>query len=313
MRTENLTRTTPDGASLHCVQWRADGDATPRAVVHISHGLAEHSARYARLAEALTADGFVVFANDHRGHGRSVARPEDLGWFAERDGFETVVHDLTQHLEADCEAFPGLPVILLGHSMGATVALRAAEEVGDNLAALALSGATGVPSALARAGRYIARVERRLLGPRAISRVIGRLTFQDWNRRFAPNRTDFDWLSRDPEEVDRYVADPRCGFDASTELWVTLIDGVNLCSDARELKRIPSRLPVYMFSGSEDPVSERCKGVLAMVELMRSVGLARVSHRIYPGARHEVFNEINRGEVTRDLQRWLAEVVPTKN
>lgn len=310
MRTEILTRLAPDGASLTCYHWRADGDAPPRAVLHIAHGMAEHAARYARLATALTEAGFVVYANDHRGHGKSVARPEDLGWFAGQDGFETVVHDLTQHLEVEAEAWPGLPIVLLGHSMGATIALRAAEEVGENLTALALSGATGVPSPLARAGRYIARVERRLAGPRGFSRLIGRLSFQEFNKRFAPNRTDFDWLSRDPEEVDLYVNDPRCGFECTTELWVTMLDGLSRSADPREIARLPKRLPIYLFSGGEDPVSERCKSVLALIELMQGAGLSAVSHRIYPGARHEVFNEINRGEVTKDLVRWLAEAVP---
>lgn len=310
MRSDTFPFKADDGKSLHVYRHLPDEAAgAPRAVVHISHGMAEHAGRYARLAEALTGAGFVVYANDHRGHGRTVDSPDDLGFFASSGGFLRLVRDLEELMAHEGRQHPGLPLLLLGHSMGSYFCQELALRGVVPLRALALSGTSGKPSPLAQAGRVLARVERRRLGERGRSPLLTRLSFGDFNRKFAPNRTDFDWLSRDPAEVDKYVADPLCGFPVTTALWVDVLDGTAAIADPARQARLPRDLPIYLFAGARDPVGEDGRSVTRLAEAYRAAGLRRVTLRLYPEARHEVLNERNRDEVVRELLAWLDEVL----
>jgi alpha-beta hydrolase superfamily lysophospholipase len=302
MRAEPFALTADDGAQIHVHRWLPDG--APRAAVQIAHGLAEHAARYARLAEALTAEGYAVYASDHRGHGKTAA-PADLGFFAARDGWAKCQDDLwalNRRIAAD---LPGLPIVFLGHSMGSFMGQRFIADHGDALAGAVLSGSNGPPPAIAAIGRLVARIERLRLGPQGKSALLGQMFFGAFNKKFAPNRTDFDWLSRDPAEVDRYVADPLCGFPFSTQLGIDLLDALGGLAAPATVARIPKNLPVYIFSGERDPVGDNLDG---LIEAYRRGGLTRLSVRLYPDGRHEMLNETNRDEVTRDLLEWLKAV-----
>ena len=213
-----------DGRMIYVYSWLPD-DTPPRAVIHIAHGLAEHAGRYARLAEALTGAGYAVYANDHRGHGRTAHTDEDLGYFAGSDGWMRVVRDLDQMIATERDMHPGLPCILMGHSMGSFLTQTIMYACGDSIDAAVLSGSNGKPGGLAALGRLIARAERLRLGKHGHSKLIANMSFGAFNKAFKPNRTDFDWLSRDPAEVDKYVADPLCGFEATVQLWIDLFDG----------------------------------------------------------------------------------------
>jgi alpha-beta hydrolase superfamily lysophospholipase len=303
MKTENFTLTAADGVELFIYRWLPE--KTPIAVVQIAHGLAEHAARYARLAELLTAAGYAVYANDHRGHGHTAKSPDDLGFFAEQDGWKKCVGDLWQLNRHIAAAHPGLPIVLLGHSMGSTLAEQFMGEHGDALAGVVLSGANGKPTSLAAAGRGIARAERFRMGARGRSKLVQSLTFDAFNKKFAPTRTAFDWLSRDPAEVDKYVADPLCGFPATVQLWIDLLDGWEAASTAAHRKRVPRDLPMYVIAGGSDPVSGNTRQIAAWLADYRAAGFSKLEHRFYPEARHELFNETNRDEVTADLIGWL--------
>jgi alpha-beta hydrolase superfamily lysophospholipase len=189
--------------------------------------------------------------------------------------------------------------------MGSYIVEAYLMEHGREVQGAALSGTSGKPSALATAGRAIARVERRRLGPRGRSGLLTRLSFGAWNDVFKPCRTAYDWLSRDPAEVDKYVADPRCGFAVTTTLWVDLLDAISEISRPQMQARIPKDLPIYIFGGSEDPVGERTRSVAQLAGALRAAGVRSVKQRFYPGGRHEMLNETNRDEVTRDLIAWL--------
>ncbi|HXZ01738.1 MAG TPA: alpha/beta hydrolase [Stellaceae bacterium] len=307
MQASTFTLAGADGVELFVHRWLPEGPA--KAALHVAHGLAEHGGRYARLAQALTGAGYAVYAGDHRGHGRTARTPADLGFFAEHDGWRRCLDDLGalhRRLMAD---HPGLPVVLLGHSMGSFMAQQVISERGETLAGAVLSGSGGKPGALAAAGRLVARIERLRLGARGKSALIHGLSFGAFNKPFAPARTPFDWLSRDPAEVDKYIADPLCGFVATVQLWIDLLDALGDVTDARRQARIPKRLPVYVISGSRDPVGENTKSVQQLLAAYRDASLERVAHRFYPEARHELFNELNRDEVTRDLVAWLDGVV----
>jgi alpha-beta hydrolase superfamily lysophospholipase len=308
MRSSSFTLIASDGVALGISLWLPESQ--PKAVVQIAHGLAEHAGRYARLAAALTADGWAVYASDHRGHGRTAPAPEDLGFFAAAQGWRKCLDDLWRVNRRIAADFPGVPIVLLGHSMGSIMAQHFIAEHGDVLAGVILSGASGKPSPLALAGRLVARLERIRLGARGRSAFLHALSFGAFNKAFAPARTSFDWLSRDAVEVDKYCADPLCGFRASTQLWIDLLDAVGEASGRSRLRRIPKHLPIHVIAGGSDPVSAGTKTLEPLLTAYRAAGLERVTHRFYDNARHELFNETNREEVTRDLIAWLDNVMP---
>jgi alpha-beta hydrolase superfamily lysophospholipase len=294
---------TDDGKSLSARRWLPED--RPRAAVQIAHGLAEHSARYARLAAALNAAGYAVYANDHRGHG-SKAAAADLGHFADDGGWGKVVGDLWTINRLIAKEQPGVPIIFLGHSLGSFLAQDFVSRHSDALAGAVLSGSSGKPPAIAAVGRVVARVERLRLGKRGNSKLIDSMWFGAFNKPFEPARTPFDWLSRDLKEVDLYVADPYCGFPTSTQLAVDVLDALPGLLAPERLARVRKDLPIYVFSGERDPVGANLKGLIAD---LKAAGFTRLTTRIYPDARHETLNETNRDEVTRDLIAWLDGVV----
>jgi alpha-beta hydrolase superfamily lysophospholipase len=304
--------TAADGVEIYVHRWPASSPPKAKAVVQIIHGLAEHAGRYARLAAALNADGYSVYAADLRGHGSTAPgnntdkAAADLGFFAATDGWRKCLNDLWQLNRLAAQENPGLPIMLLGHSMGSTFARQFMSEHGDSLSAVILSGASGQPNALTQSGRLTARLERMRLGPRGHSKLIQSLTFDAFNKRFQPARTRFDWLSRDPAEVDKYVADPLCGFTASSQLWVDMLDA--WADISRSCESVPRSLPIYVISGTHDPVSAGTKALLPMLAQFRAAGL-QVESKFYPEARHELLNETNREEVTRDLVQWISVVL----
>jgi alpha-beta hydrolase superfamily lysophospholipase len=312
MRSDSFTFAADDGHPLFVYRFRPDEGTPLRGIVHIAHGMAEHAARYARVAEALTAAGYLVQADDHRGHGKTARSAADLGFIASAGGFDRCVRDLDQLIARAKEESPGLPVALFGHSMGSFLTQGFLIEHGAKIQAAVLSATAGKPPAIATIGKGVARLERLRRGERAPSKIIDAMSFGQYNKAFAPTRTEFDWLSRDPAEVDKYVADPLCGFSCSTALWVDLLDALSAIARPAAQARIPKELPIYVFSGSEDPVGERTKSVQQLLGAYQRAGLTRVTSRFYPGGRHEMLNETNREEVTRDLVAWLGENLPGK-
>ncbi len=292
-----------DGVKLAVYEWPLPSD--PKALLQIAHGLAEHAGRYDRLAQALTQAGYGVFGSDHRGHGQTPERAIDKAFLAERDGFRRVVDDLATVQRHVAKKASGVPLVLLGHSFGSYLAQDFLFTHGGSLAGAVLSGTNAGVANLVRVGLAIAHLERRRVGPRATSKLLQLLSFGDFNRRFKPTRTDFDWLSRDAREVDKYLADPDCGFDFSVQGWIDLMGGLIRIDDPKQRARVPKSLPVYILAGAEDPVGRAGKGPKALAKAYRKAGLSDVTLTLYPNARHEMFNEINREEVTRDLITWL--------
>lgn len=304
MRASTFTLDTQAGVSLFVYRWLPDGPA--KAAVQVAHGLAEHAARYARLAGALCAAGYAVYANDHRGHGRTAGKPAELGVFAERDGWNQCVEDLwrlTARIAAD---HPGLPIVLLGHSMGSFMVQQFITEHGEALAGAVLSASNGKPPPIAPIALLLAHLERLQAGPRGRSAVMRALFFGAFNKPFRPARTAFDWLSRDEAEVDKYVADPLCGFEPTIGLYVDLLRALAEVARPARQARIPKGLPVYVFHGSRDPVAINIEQLL---DAYRKAGLRNVTYNAYADGRHECLNDVNRDEVTRDLIAWLDATV----
>jgi alpha-beta hydrolase superfamily lysophospholipase len=293
-----------DGAQLFVRCWEPNG-APPKAVLQIAHGMVEHTARYARFAEQLTAAGYAVYAADHRGHGQTAAASSDLGYFADHDGWRRLVDDLhcvNRRITAD---HPGSPIYLLGHSMGSFLAQTYAYTYGDSIAGLVLSGTGSGGDMLSRLAPWVAKLERQRLGPRAKSAPLKLLLLGAFNKRFEPKRTEFDWLSRDTREVDAYIADPLCGFDFTIQGWIDQLGGIVENAREENIRRVPRSLPIYLFSGELDPVGAETRGVRWLIDAYRRAGVTDVTHRFYPGGRHEMLNEENRAEVQRDVIGWL--------
>jgi alpha-beta hydrolase superfamily lysophospholipase len=304
MQASTFALEAPDGVSLIVHRWLPETPA--KAAVQIAHGLAEHAARYGRLAEALCNAGYAVYADDHRGHGLTAKTPADLGFFARSGGWNACISDLRQLKERISAGHPSVPLVLMGHSLGSFMVQHFIGRHGAGLAGAVLSGTNGKPPPIAAVGALIARLERLRLGARGRSPLLNTMLFGAFNKPFEPARTPFDWLSRDPAEVDKYIADPLCGFIATVQLYIDMLGGLNAAAKPSLQAGIPKALPVYIFNGSRDPVSGN---VGQLLEAYRAAGLSNITHKVYQDARHETLNEINRDEVTQDLIAWLDAIV----
>jgi alpha-beta hydrolase superfamily lysophospholipase len=308
MQSSTFTLSTADGTQLHVNRWLPDGPA--KAVVQVAHGMAEHSDRYARFARRLTDAGYAVYAGDIRGHGGTAVRPEDAGYFADSKGWDTVVDDLRLLADHARAENPGLPFFLFGHSTGSLLARSYVIEHGEDLDGLILSGTSADQVLLRLAGQVITAVQSRVLGRRHVSNLLDRILFAPYNAAFRPTRTKFDWLSRDEAEVDKYVADPRCGNVFTTGFYADLASGLGTINSDRALARIRKDLPIHLASGSLDPVGAKGKGVQQVAEQYRRLGVRDVTVKLWPDARHEILNETNRDEVEAELVDWLDAHLP---
>ena len=291
--------------SLHVHQWLP---STPvKAVVLLAHGMAEHAGRYAHFGHALSDAGYALLAPDLRGHGRT-AELGSLGLFARQRGWETVVDDLGLLAQHIGQQYPGTPLFLFGHSMGSYIAQAYLMHHSASLQGAILSGSNYQPAALYRVARQIARLEAWRQGPLGHSALLEWLSFGNFNKAVGPTRTAFDWLSRDPAQVDKYIDDPLCGFRCSNQLWLDLLLGLAHISQANNLAQIDPNLPMLVIGGECDPVSAG-KRLMKLVDALRATGNLHVQLRVYPGARHEVLNETNRDEVTADILAWLEQAL----
>lgn len=290
---------------------RWDAVASPRALVHVVHGMSEHGGRYARLAAALNRAGYAVWAHDHRGHGLNPTPPVGLGHFGDTDGWRAVVDDAWAASKALQASHPHLPLLLFTHSMGSFVGQALIVQHGAAYRGVVLSGSNGPPGLSEAIARLIAWLQLRALGGRAPGMWTERLVLWSYNRQFAPTRTSSDWLSRDPAEIDRSLADPLCGTPLSARSWVDFLAGRAKLGTRVHLQRIPKRLPILLIAGTRDPVGENGRGVRRLLAAYQAAGLECVSMKLYDGARHELVNETVREAVTADVIAWLDHVIGT--
>jgi alpha-beta hydrolase superfamily lysophospholipase len=294
----------PEGYEIFVYRWGPPEGVSPKAVVQIEHGAAEHALRYERFARMLNQNGYIVYADDHRGHGKTAGTMDKAG-ICGSDGWDWMVKDTKQLTDIIKENHPGLPVFLFGHSMGSFMAQQYIQNWGKELAGAILCGSTGislVDSSMVQLAAQAAHGE----AANQPSELFAGL-FASVNTPFEPVKTPFDWLSRDEAEVQKYMDDPWCGFMFTNGMTYEFIKGmVNLFNPANEA-RIPKTLPVFVISGEMDPVGAN-DGLMTLVKRYKDdLELTDISHRIYPGARHEILNETNRDEVHSDIVNWLDE------
>jgi alpha-beta hydrolase superfamily lysophospholipase len=282
--------TSKDGLRVACARWDSRGPVL--GVLQIAHGMGEHIGRYTTLIEVLIEAGLSVYGNDHRGHGRTAASAKQFGEFGE-GGFDLLVDDMIRLGRIAREENRNKPFILLGHSMGSFAAQLYVLDHSREVDGLALSG-SGALDELARLASSSLPGENILNAP------------------FEPARTPFDWLSRDSAVVDAFIHDPLCFATLKPEANSSFFAAADRLSDPVSLRKIRPDLSVYLFSGSRDPVGQQLEGVQVLIERYQKAGFHDISQDFYPGGRHEMLNEINRGQVRANLLRWISAVLENK-
>ena len=276
-----------DGYPIEAYGWNAN--ASVRAVVQISHGMGEHTSRYRALADTLAQAGCAVYANEHRGHGADAASRGELGDFG-AGGFAALVDDMAVLSRFAQSRHAGAPLILLGHSMGSFASQLYMLDHSELVQGIALSGTAAVD----------------LLG----AQIMTGWTLEDANAALPNPRTPFDWLSRNSASVDTYIADPLCGFTVVPASFQSMLVECGRTKDVEQFKRVRPDLPLFAFVGDQDPINNHVEWFYPLLERYRRAGLTNVSSHVYGGARHEVFNETNRAEVTANLLAWIDQIAP---
>lgn len=279
--------TSSDGLRVACYRWDSYGPT--RGVVQIAHGMGEHIGRYIDTIEALVSDGLTVYGNDHRGHGHTAPDAAHRGDFG-KGGFDLLVDDMTQLSRIAKEEIPNRPFILFGHSMGSFAAQQYVLDRSGEVDGLILSGS----GALDRLARLVNSAPEG-------SNIL--------NSEFEPARTPFDWLSRDPNGVDAFMNDPLCFPALQPRALASFLAAAPQLANPHRLQNVRDDLPIYLFSGSDDPVGEKLDGVQLLIYRYAKAGLYDMSHDFYEGGRHEMLNEINKDEVRRRLLTWIASIV----
>ena len=294
-----------DGHQILVDSWHPESGTSPKALLHLFHGLGEHTARYERFSQFCAAAGIIVVAHNHRGHGENCGA-DSLGHYADKDGWNKLIADALLVQNDARGNYPDLPLVLMGHSMGSYIAQSFVMRHPQNVSHLILSASTYAPRLRLRLGKLLATFDAWRHGPRHRSEMLNQMSFGDFNKRFAPNRTEFDWLSRDEHEVDKYVDDPLCGTPSSSQLWHDLTGGMLEITSRRAVKSVPHALPLLILGGQFDPVGGE-KGLTLLADAYRKTGHEDVTLRIYADGRHEMLNETNRDEVTKDIIRWIED------
>ena len=290
--------------ALKCVP-----DSKPRAVVQIAHGIAEHIDRYRPFMEFLADNGFVAAGNDHLGHGKSIRVPEEQGFFAEKDGWWRVVDDMDKLHDIMSKEYPELPYVLFGHSMGSFLTRTYLIKHPDKYDGVILSGTGHQSPALVLGGNAAASVMAKLNGAMGDGAKLDSLALGSYLNKIENPRTKFDWLSRDTEQVDKYIADPLCGFVGKIGLYRDMMQGIKFITDKKNIAQMNKEKPVYFMSGNGDPVGDYGKGVERAYNAFCDAGLHDVFMRLYPGGRHEMLNETNKEQVYQDILNWLNEKI----
>ena len=307
---ENFRFKDSDGVELNVYNWIPDGEI--KGIVQISHGMTENVLRYDEFANHLNNEGFIVYGHDHRGHGLTAKTKDELGYIADNEGFDWLVRDLYEIIKNVKEDNKGLPIYLFGHSMGSFVSQRFIELHGNEIDGVILSGSNGEPTKLIPLGILLSSIEIKLFGRRHTSKMMDKLSFGDFNRKFKPNRTPYDWLCSVDSEVDKYIANEYCGFVCSASFYYDLLRGLKAIHKDENFNSIPKDLPIYILAGDMDPVGFFGKGIVNLYNKLKSTGIKDVKYKLYKGKRHEILNEDNKLEVMKDVSAWLLDKINNK-
>ena len=290
-----------DGQKINVYCW--EEVEKPRAVMQIFHGMAEHAARYDRFAKCLNSHGIVAFADDHRGHGITGTTNGNLGSLG-KDGFNKVVEDENMITRMIKEKYPNLPVYVFAHSFGSFVGQEYITRYGNNIEGIILCGSAAQVGIKFIAAKTMATIYKLIFGAEKEANFLHHLSFGSYNKRIAPGDKT-NWLSRDLDEVIKYDKDPYCGFTCSGDFYYYFFDGLTKLYKVDKLNSISKELPIYIIAGKEDPVGEYGRNVTKLYDIYWGLHIKDVEIKLYDEARHELLNEINRDEVTKDIINWI--------
>ncbi len=296
--------TDENGFRIFCRAWENEG-AVPIAILQIVHGMAEHGGRYGGFAEFLLERGIFTFASDHRGHGLTAMENGTIGYFADEKGWEKAVDDIGLVNRRIREAYPDVPVFMLGHSMGSFIARDYMH--GHQASGVILSGSAYKSGWELFPAKILADAQKVFVGKRNPGKLMDKLSFGSFNDSFSPNRTSFDWLSRDDSEVDKYVEDPMCGYVCTVGFFGDLLEGLIKINSKSHIDSGIKKIPVLLISGEKDPVGRNGEDIETLFGFYKGFGYEDVSKKLVKGARHEILNETNRAETRETIYEWIKE------
>ncbi len=295
-----------DGKKISYFRWIPDKKIT--GTIIIVHGMAEHSKRYDNFAFFLNQNGFAVFANDHRGHGKTAGTPEKVGFVAEKHGWELMVNDFLKMKEIAKRSNPGVPLFAFGHSMGTFIirdAVLRNEEISSDIKGIILSGTSCGLGLLGQIAKILFKLEVSKRGAAGKSQLLHNMSFGKYNKSFKDGRTEYDWLSVNSANVDKYIEDPFCGTVFSSSFFRDLAYGIEKVNNFKNVKNIRKNLPIFLISGEKDPVGNFTKGVKKVFKDYKMAGITDIQMKFYEGFRHEILNESGKEEVYQDILNWL--------
>lgn len=305
---EEFTFDSRDGETkLHAVRWVPEGKAV--CILQIVHGMAEYIERYEELARFLCEKGILVTGDDHLGHGKSVSQDGTYGYFCKQDPATVVVRDVHRLKKITQEDYPGVPYVVLGHSMGSFILRNYLFRYGTGIEGAIVCGTGSKPQALVKVSRALAAVQGLFFGDAHVAKMIDKLAFGSYNKKIPDAKTSFDWLCRDEKVVDAYRKDDLCGFTFTVNGFKTLFGLLDRLNRKENLARMPKDLPVHFIAGDMDPVGDYGQGVKKAYEDFVAAGMERVSIKLYPGGRHELLNEMNKLQVYGEIYTWIMERV----
>lgn len=306
IKKEGFTFDSRDGMSkVHAVRWVPDGKVS--CILQIVHGMAEHIERYEEMAEFFAKRGILVTGEDHLGHGKTVPEGGTFGYFCKQDPATVAVRDVHRLKKMTQKDYPGVPYVILGHSMGSFMLRNYLFRYGTGIQGAVICGTGYVPQPLITLGLWLAKAQGLFMGDDHVSGLLDKIAFGTYGKGIKNPRTRYDWLAANEESVDRYLSDPLCGFTFTVNGFKTMFELIIRTNRGENLLKMPKEIPVLFLSGEEDPVGDYGVGVRKAYKDFEKAGMTKIGMKLYPGCRHEIFNEKNKTEVCEALYSWLME------
>lgn len=290
---------------IHAVRWSPE--ERPVCIVQIVHGMSEYIDRYDEFARYLADKGIMVVGDDHLGHGKSVRAGEKYGYFCKEDAPTVLVRDEHRLKKITQEQYAGVPYIILGHSMGSFITRNYLFRYGTGIDGAIIVGTGMQPKSVLLFARILAGIDGALFGADHVSKLVDKAAFGVYNKKIKSPKTPFDWLSRNEDNVRKYIDDPMCGFIFTDNGFQTLFRLIRNLHDVGKLKQMPLSLPVLFLAGTDDPVGDYGRSVERVYKSFQELGMENVQMKLYPGDRHEILNEVDREDIYGDIYRWILQ------
>ncbi len=308
MKKEEFFFDSRDGeTSIHGVRWMPEVPASSvKGIIQIIHGMEEYVGRYEDFAEFMTGRGFIVTGEDHLGHGGTVAEGGTKGYFCEQDPATVIVRDVHRLKKITQEKYPGIPVIIMGHSMGSFIARNYISRYGSGINMAIIMGTGSMDMSVLNAGEALTKLTAFFKGSKCKPAMVTKISFGGYLKKIPSPRTPYDWLSANEKNVDDYIADPMCGFGFTANGYLALFELMKRMQKSENVAAVPKNLPLLFVAGEDDPVGAYGEGVKTAADSYRKAGVSDITVKLYQGDRHEILNEDNKETVKEDILEWIT-------